>query len=266
MIDSPTDASYIPIMNFYAKSFACCRAGLKPQRNRKSTRCGCQAYMRISKISDGGTHEWRVTGFENYHNHELLEPEQVRFLPAYRVISDSDKTRILMFYKSGITVQQMMRLMELEKCVEPGKLPFTEKDVRNFIQSLRKIDQEEEGIDLLRMCKSIKERDPNFQYNFTVDSSNKLENIAWSYASSVQSYEIFGDAVVFDTSHRLEALDMPLGIWIGMNNYGVPCFFGCVLLREENSHSFAWALQVHRLLEGIYVFILVINDRVKLYG
>ncbi|KAJ3696759.1 hypothetical protein LUZ61_000464 [Rhynchospora tenuis] len=232
--------------------FVCHRAGntpskqpsLKPQRNRKSTRCGCQSYMRISKISDGGMHEWRVTGFVNYHNHELLEPDQVRFLPAYRVISDSDKTRILMFYKSGITVQQMMRLMELEKCVEPGKLPFTEKDVRNFIQSLRKLDQEEEGIDLLRMCKSIKERDPNFCYNFTVDSSNKLENIAWSYASSVQSYDIFGDAVVFDTSHRIAALDMPLGIWIGMNNYGLPCFFGCVLLREENSQSFAWALQV----------------------
>lgn len=174
----------------------CCQAGLKPQRNRKSTRCGCQAYLRISKVSYGGMHEWRVTGFVNYHNHELLEPEQVRFLPAYRVISDSDKTRILMFYKSGITVQQMMRLMELEKCVEPGKLPFTEKDVRNFMKFLRKIDQEEERVDLLRMCKSIKERDPNFRYNFTVDSSNKLENIAWSYASSVQSYEILGNAVL----------------------------------------------------------------------
>lgn len=192
-------------------------------------------------------HEWRVTGFVNYHNHELLEPEQVRFLPAYRVISNSDKTRILMFYKSGITVQQMMRLMEFEKCVEPGKLPFTEKDVRNFIQSFRKIDQEEEDIDLLRMCKSMKERDQNFCYNFTVDSSNKLENIAWSYASSVQSYEIFGDAVCFDTTHRLAALDMTLGIWIGVNNYGMPCFFGCVLLLEENSQSFAWALQVHGL-------------------
>lgn len=97
-----------------------CQAGLKPQRNRKATRCGCQAYLRISKVSDEGMHEWRVTGFVNYHNHELLEPEQVRFLPAYRVISNSDKTRILMFYKSGITVQQMMRLMELEKCVEPA--------------------------------------------------------------------------------------------------------------------------------------------------
>lgn len=244
--------------------FVCHRAGntpvkvsneTKPQRNRKSSRCGCQAYMRISKNTDMGVPEWRVTGFANHHNHDLLEPNQVRFLPAYRTISDSDKNRILMFAKTGISVQQMMRLMELEKCVEPGYLPFTEKDVRNLIQSFRKVDQEEESIDLLRMCKNIKEKDPNFRYEFTVDASNRLENIAWSYTSSVQSYEVFGDAVVFDTTHRLNAFDMPVGIWVGMNNYGMPCFFGCVLLREENMQSFSWALKVsfslHPLLHHV---------------
>lgn len=233
--------------------FVCHRAGntpvktsneSKPQRNRKSSRCGCQAYMRISKTPELGVEEWRVTGFVNQHNHELLEPNQVRFLPAYRTISDVDKSRILMFAKTGISVQQMMRLMELEKCVEPGYLPFTEKDVRNLLQSFRKLDQEDESIDLLRMCRNIKEKDPNFKFEYTVDSNNRLENISWSYASSIQSYEIFGDAVVFDTTHRLTAFDMPLGIWVGMNNYGMPCFFGCVLLREENLRSLSWASKV----------------------
>lgn len=232
--------------------FVCHRAGntpvkasneSKPQRNRKSSRCGCQAYLRITKTMDMGVSEWRVTGFANHHNHELLEPNQVRFLPAYRTISESDKNRIFMFAKTGISVQQMMRLMELEKCVEPGYLPFTEKDVRNLLQSFRKVDQDDEGIDLLRMCKNIKDKDPNFRYEFTIDANNRLENIAWSYASSIQAYEVFGDAVVFDTTHRLTAFDMPLGIWVGMNNYGMPCFFGCALLREENTLSFSWALK-----------------------
>ncbi|XP_030473626.2 protein FAR1-RELATED SEQUENCE 11 [Syzygium oleosum] len=233
--------------------FVCHRAGntpvkstneSKPQRNRKSSRCGCQAYMRISKTTDLGAPEWRVTGFVNHHNHELLEPNQVRFLPAYRTISDTDKSRILMFAKTGISVQQMMRLMELEKCVEPGYLPFTEKDVRNLLQSFRKIDPEDESIDLLRMCRNIKEKDPNFRFEYTLDSNKRLENIAWSYASSIQSYEIFGDAVVFDTTHRLTAFDMPLGLWVGINNYGMPCFFGCVLMREDNLRSYSWALKV----------------------
>lgn len=251
--------------------FVCHRAGntpiknsseSKPQRNRKSSRCGCQAYMRISKTTELGALEWRVTGFANHHNHELLEPNQVRFLPAYRTISESDRSRILMFAKTGISVQQMMRLMELEKCVEPGCLPFTEKDVRNLLQSFRKLDPEEESIDLLRMCRSIKEKDPNFKFEYTLDSNHRLENIAWSYASSVQAYESFGDAVVFDTTHRLTAFDMPLGIWVGINNYGMPCFFGCVLLREESLRSFSWALKVRVTLCLFFIFIKSVTSLV----
>lgn len=232
--------------------FVCHRAGNtpaktsndgKPRRNRKSSRCGCQAYLRISKIMELGLLEWRVTGFANHHNHELLEPNQVRFLPAYRTISEAEKQRILMFAKTGISVQQMMKLLELEKCVEPGYLPFTEKDVRNLLQSFRKFDQEDDNVDLLRMCRNSKDKDPNFRYEYTIDANNRLENIAWSYASSVQSYDIFGDAVVFDTTHRLTAFDMPIGIWVGMNNYGMPCFFGCVLLRDDNTRSYSWALK-----------------------
>lgn len=248
--------------------FVCHRAGNtpvkaandnRPQRNRKSSRCGCQAYMRISKTTDLGVPEWRVTGFMNHHNHELLEPNQVRFLPAYRSISDSDKSRILMFAKTGISVQQMMRLMELEKGVEPGFLPFTEKDVRNLLQSFRKVDPEDESIDLLRMCRSIKEKDPNFKYDFSLDSNNRLENIAWSYASSIQSYDVFGDAVVFDTTHRLTAFDMPLGIWVGVNNYGMPCFFGCVLLREETLRSYSWSLKVKGVRYTKFMLLIYLN-------
>lgn len=248
--------------------FVCHRAGNtpvkaandnKPQRNRKSSRCGCQAYMRISKTTDLGVPEWRVTGFMNHHNHELLEPNQVRFLPAYRSISNSDKSRILMFAKTGISVQQMMRLMELEKGVEPGFLPFTEKDVRNLLQSFRKVDPEDESIDLLRMCRNIKEKDPNFKYDFSLDSNNRLENIAWSYASSIQSYDVFGDAVVFDTTHRLTAFDMPLGIWVGVNNYGMPCFFGCVLLREETLRSYSWSLKVKGVRYTKFMLLIYLN-------
>lgn len=233
--------------------FVCHRAGntpikvttddLKQRRNRKSSRCGCSAYLRVSKTMDMGIPEWRITGFKNYHNHELLEPNEVRFLPAYRKISENDKSRILMFAKTGISVQQMMRLLELEKCVEPGYLSFTEKDVRNLLQTCKKVDQIDIH-DLLRICRNIKERDTNFRYEFMMDVNNKLENIAWSYAPSIQSYEIFGDVVLFDTSRRLPTFDMPLGIWIGINNYGMPCLFGCVLLREESMLSFSWAIKV----------------------
>nr|CAE01491.1 P0041A24.3 [Oryza sativa Japonica Group] len=231
-----------------AKPFAA-GAGDRPQRNRRSSRCGCKAYMRIGRSAIAAAAageaegEWRVTGFSNHHNHELLGQDQVRLLPAYRVVSGDDRDRILMLARSGISVQQMMRIMELERRVEPGNLPFTEKDVRNLIQSCRKSDQEE-SVDLIKMCRRFQEKDPDFKYEFTKGASNRVENVAWSFASSVQSYEMFGDAVVFNTTHRLPALDMLLGIWVGLNNHGMPCFFGCAFLREESLQSYAWALKV----------------------
>ncbi|GFZ19365.1 FAR1-related sequence 11 [Actinidia rufa] len=109
------------------RDFTCHRGGysqLKPsedgklQRNRKSSRCGCQAYMRIVKRTDFDVPEWRITGFSNIHNHELLKSNEVQLLPAYCTISADDKSRICMFAKAGMSVRQMLRLMELEKGVK----------------------------------------------------------------------------------------------------------------------------------------------------
>ncbi|KAK6937318.1 FAR1 DNA binding domain, partial [Dillenia turbinata] len=234
------------------RDFTCHRGGypqLKPsddgkmQRNRKSSRCGCQAYMRIVKRADFDVPEWRITGFSNVHNHELLKSHDVQLLPAYCTISADDKSRICMFAKAGMSVRQMLRLMELEKGVKLGCLPFTEIDIRNLLQSFRNVDRDNDSMDLLAMCKDKKDKDPNFKYHFEIDSHNRLECIAWSYASSIRSYELFGDSIIFDTTHRLDAYDMLLGIWVGVDNHGMNCFFGCALLRDENVQSFSWALK-----------------------
>ncbi|KAL5709871.1 hypothetical protein ACHQM5_020504 [Ranunculus cassubicifolius] len=234
------------------RDFTCHRGGypqMKPadggklQRNRRSSRCGCPAYMRIVKKADFDVPEWRITGFSNVHNHELLKSNEVRLLPAYCMISSDDKSRICMFAKAGMSVRQMLRLMELEKGLKLGCLPFTEIDVRNLLQSFRNTDRDNDAIDLLTMCKNTKDDDPNFRYDFKIDAHNRLEHIAWSYASSVESYEDYGDAVVFDTTHRLDAYDMLFGIWVGVDNHGTNTFFGCVLLRDESMHSFSWALK-----------------------
>ncbi|GAB4850821.1 hypothetical protein Ancab_039917 [Ancistrocladus abbreviatus] len=231
------------------RDFTCHRGGYpqvkqtdegKLQRNRKSSRCGCQAYMRIVKRADFDIPEWRVTGF---NNHELLKSEDVHQLPAHCTISADEKSRICMFAKAGMSVRQMLRLMELEKGVKLGCLPFTEIDIRNLLQSFRHVDRDNDAIDLIGMCKKLKDENQNLKYEFKLDSHNRLQYIAWSYASSVQLYEAYGDSVVFNTTHRLDAYDMLLGLWVGVDNHGMACLFGCVLLRDETIQSFAWALK-----------------------
>jgi len=129
----------------------------------------------------------------------------------------------------------MFRLMELEKGVKLGCLPFTEIDARNLLLSFRNVNQDDDAIDLIAMCKKLKDEDHSFKYNFKIGRHNRLEDIVWSYASSVHLYEAFSDAVVFDTTHHLDACDMLLGIWVGVDNHGMTCFFSCVLLREEDT-------------------------------
>ncbi|KAH1220527.1 Protein FAR1-RELATED SEQUENCE 11 [Glycine max] len=96
---------------------------LKEQRNRESTRCECKAYLRISlqKSHDIFPSEWRVTKFVVEHNHVLLTQSEVRFLPANRTISEDDIERIFLLKEGGLSVRQLMRVIELEKNVKHGR-------------------------------------------------------------------------------------------------------------------------------------------------
>ncbi|XP_022716243.1 putative protein FAR1-RELATED SEQUENCE 10 isoform X2 [Durio zibethinus] len=252
-----------PQLGIYKRDFVCYRSGFAPvrkkpsgehHRDRKSVRCGCDAKMYLSKEVIDGVSQWFVVQFSNVHNHELLEDDQVRLLPAYRKIHEADQERILLLSKAGFPIHRIVKVLELEKGIQGGQLPFLERDVRNFVQNRKKVVQENDALlnekrendtmELLEACKATKEADQDFVYDFTVDQNDKVENIAWSYGDAVNSYAIFGDVIYFDTTYRSITYDMLFGAWIGIDNNGRPIFFGCVLLLDETLRSFAWALQM----------------------
>lgn len=249
-------------LGVYKRELVCYRAGvyvprktaeLKRQKNKKSTRCKCEAQMIIKKNVLKGAARWMVVHFSNVHNHELLDSEEVRLLPAYRNISAVDRERILGLAKSGCNASVIMKALEMEKGVKRGDLTFTERDLRNFLQSSKNIDRENEGSELLKACKAMKDKNPDFRYEFTLDINDKLEHIVWSYPDSIRAYKVFGDVVVFDTTYHLYAYDRPVGVWFGLDNNGNTIFFACVLLQDERPHSFRWALQSFvYLMDGKY--------------
>ncbi|KAF1858990.1 hypothetical protein Lal_00000813 [Lupinus albus] len=63
-----------------------------------------------------------------------------------------------------------------------------------------------------------------------MDESNKLEHIIWVFGDSIRAYEAFGDVVVFDTT--INHHDLPLGLWIEIDNHGNSILCGC-----ENIHK-----------------------------
>ncbi|KAH7545370.1 hypothetical protein FEM48_Zijuj01G0086400 [Ziziphus jujuba var. spinosa] len=181
-----------PQLGIYKRDFVCYRSGFAPvkkkptgehHRDRKSVRCGCDAKMYLSKEVVEGVSQWFVVQFSNVHNHELLEDDQVRLLPAYRKIHEADQERILLLSKAGFPIHRIVKVLELEKGIHGGQLPFLERDVRNFVQNRKKVVQENDALltekrendtaELLEACKVTKEADEDFVYDFTVDENDK---------------------------------------------------------------------------------------------
>ncbi|XP_059310801.1 putative protein FAR1-RELATED SEQUENCE 10 [Lycium ferocissimum] len=191
-------------MGIYKTDYVCHRAGSphsqkiaenERQRDRKSSRCNCNAKMFIAKDMIDGIPHW------------------VRFLPAYRNIDIIDQKRItLLAKKSRLLTSLIRRVLELEKGVNVGQLPFTEKDIKNFLQSKSSTNTEYDALELLKVCKSLKDKDVDFQYDFTVDTCQRLEHIIWAFGDSIHAYELFGDVVVFYTTYQLNRYEMPPGV------------------------------------------------------
>ena len=68
-------------------------------------------------------------------------------------------------------------MLELEKNVVHGELPFLEKGICNFFTKVRKQPAGNDFVNLLDYFKSCKQEDPRFQYIQKIDSERKLEHL-----------------------------------------------------------------------------------------
>ncbi|KAK1370272.1 FAR1 domain-containing protein [Heracleum sosnowskyi] len=132
------------------RDFCCHRGGKKPlkpfhpsksHRNRESSKCECNAHMRLTlkRSSDIFPEEWHLTKFISEHNHNLLSSTYMRLLPINRVITTEDEGQILLYKEAGLSVRQIIRVMELQKQVKHGELSFIERDVRNLFVKMKKV-------------------------------------------------------------------------------------------------------------------------------
>ncbi|KAL5700025.1 hypothetical protein ACHQM5_025528 [Ranunculus cassubicifolius] len=198
----------------YRRELVCYRAGVarhrksaipERQKNRKSTLCECQAKMTIVKEFLSTVPQWTVKKFSNDHNHELLEDEQLRLLPAYRKIPAVDRQRILLLRRAGYSTSHIMKILGSEKGGHPvKKLPFLDRDVRNFIHSAtKKTDRRKDAMELLNMCKDLKERNANFVYECIVERMVNLKSLHGHMRTLFLLTKRFGirDAIASELPH-----------------------------------------------------------------
>ena len=126
---------------------------------------------------------------------------------------------------------------------------------------MRKMHDVNDAMDLLKFCKVVKKRNSKFQYAFTTNEEKMLEHIFWSYPHSFDWYQKYDNVVVFYTTYKVNAYNMPFGIFVGINNHGKTILFGCALLRNETTSAFRWLMKVY-LINFYNYFSILFNSLV----
>ena len=103
---------------------------------------------------------------------------------------------------------------------------------------------------LLAFFTECKKQNPQFFCDFQLDNDGKIVSIFLSHASMQGEYADYGDAVTFDTTHKTNIYDKPLGMFVGANSHLQCTVFGFVLLGDETVHTFEWAFNSFKTCMG----------------
>lgn len=82
-----------------------------------------------------------------------------------------------------------------------------------------------------------------FLFAIKTNEQRRVSGLFWCHQKSRADYSCFGDAVTVDTTYKSNLYEMPVGLFVGVNNHYQCCLFGCVLLHEETVESFKWAFE-----------------------
>lgn len=92
-------------------------------------------------------------------------------------------------------------------------------------------------IDNLRRKQEV---DPSFYFAYEMDDDNSLKHVFWSNTVGRNSYSLFGDVLVFDTTYETNRYCMIFAPFTGVNRHRQSVMFGATLLNNERIESFTW--------------------------
>ncbi|XP_022739363.1 protein FAR1-RELATED SEQUENCE 7-like isoform X2 [Durio zibethinus] len=246
-----------------SRRFTCFREGFRQKdkrdlnikRPRKETRIGCLAQLVICRQSDG---KYRVTHFEEKHNHELVAPCRVRMLRSQKHLAAPQvaEGNALEGYKIQEESACEVSCNSIGDCVDHGYDPI---DLRSKLSSKRSREMREgEAERIQQHFQSKKMKNPSFFYAMQLDAENQIANIFWADAKMVMDYSDFGDVLCFDTTYRLHKDCRLFSPFVGVNHHKQMVIFGAALLYDETVDSFKWLFQ--KFLEAMSGSLSFVND------
>ncbi|KAF5477038.1 hypothetical protein F2P56_003717 [Juglans regia] len=189
---------------------------------RPTTKTDCKA--KINAILLDGV--LRITTVENAHNHGL-SPKKARFFRCNRQIDESVKRQLDINDKAGISMAKSFNSLVV-KAGGFDKLPFVEKDARNYIDKARHLRLGKGGADALRQYfERMQYKNDGFYSMMDLDDNGRLKNVFWADARSREAY----------------GYGMPFAPFVGVNHHGQSILFGAALISNEDTDTFVWLFE-----------------------
>ncbi|KAK2661581.1 hypothetical protein Ddye_000155 [Dipteronia dyeriana] len=226
-----------------SRRFTCFREGFRQRdkrdmnvkRSRKETRIGCLAQLVISRQSDG---KYRVTHFEEHHNHELVAACRVRMLRSQKKLA---VCQVVEGDVQDVTKVQPKSTPELSHNSvgdDHGYNPINYKSKLPSKSTRSMKVGEAERIQHYLQSKQLK--NPPFIYAVQLDAEDQISNIFWADAKMMVDYIDFGDVVCFDTTYKLIKDTRAYSLFTGVNNHKQMLIFGAALLYDDTVESLKW--------------------------
>lgn len=94
-----------------------------------------------------------------------------------------------------------------------------------------------------------------------MDDARRLQDVFWCHAQNFEWYKKYVDVVVFDTTYKVNAYDMPCAFLVSTDNHCKQFYlklqtilFESGLLRNEITQTFRWLMKVSIVIIFTFIF------------
>ncbi|XP_041990447.1 protein FAR1-RELATED SEQUENCE 3-like isoform X1 [Salvia splendens] len=238
--------------------FLCSRNGLK-----KSAGESCGAMLRVEQR---GENIWIVSKFVKDHSHAFVSRSKLRCLKPRRHFAATTNSAAKTFHGVDIVPSGVMYVSVdgngnssdinyVAKNISASGLNHPVKSIGALGLTLEHCNQRRtlgrDAQNLLDYFKKMQAENHGFYYAIQLDEENRMANAFWADSRSRRAYSHFGDAVVLDTTYRMNQFRVPFAPFTGLNHHGQTILFGCALLFDESEATFMWLFKT---------FLAAMND------
>ncbi|XBI39340.1 hypothetical protein VPH35_124136 [Triticum aestivum] len=219
------------------KEIVCACTGSPLKENSRSSRCGCNAMIRLFLSKDAG---WYISEHKARHNHPLsITCGQKMHWKSHRHIDRYTKDLVKQVRDNNVGLGKVFRIVG-SFFGSTKNVPFTKRSLKTLCKKLNKEQTDFDAIKTMNLLGEMKANDPDFNYTVQVDEESRIKTLMWVTSRGCDQYMYFGDAITFDTTYMTNLYDIPFGLFVDANNHFQSIILGGAMMRDEKEETFKW--------------------------